>query len=52
VRDFLATRLFGWHSPHAGKYFSDQAGPGALAPGIRLHREFQNLLVQRGQELG
>jgi hypothetical protein len=52
VRDFLHTCLFGWNSPQAGKDFSDEATPGALAPRVRLHREFQNLIVQRGQESG
>jgi hypothetical protein len=52
VGDFLHTCLFGWNSLQAGKDFSDQAGSGALAPGVRLHREFQNLIVQRSQELG
>jgi hypothetical protein len=52
VRDFLHTGPFGWNSLQAGKDFSDQAGSGALAPRVRLHHEFQNLLVQRGQESG
>jgi hypothetical protein len=52
VRDFLHTCLFGWLSPQAATDFSDQATPGALAPRVRLHREFQNLIVQRGHESG
>jgi hypothetical protein len=52
VRDFVHTCLFGWNSLHAGKDLSDQPGSGALSPRVRLHREFQNLIVQRGQESG
>jgi hypothetical protein len=47
VRDFVHPRLFGWDSLQAGKDFSDQTSSGALAPGVRLHRKFQNLIVQR-----
>ena len=52
MRDFVHTCVFGWNSLQAGKDLSDQPGSGALAPRVRLHRELQNLIVQRGQELG